>query len=455
MNPPPISTPPPLPHLRSQNSAVAQMICWLVIIACSVLVFLSNHLEKAAPKKAAEGPSFQVEMDARLAVGWVEFMRALSGGKVDAKAERQMTESVRTKAKSNAEKFYAAIVVADVESTDAAKPMLEEVAASPDDQLAADAERILAAHGGESLSESEAERLKDRHGWIGKLAAVQGRGKDDPSRKEVVGPAIRSALVLLVFTGTILLALLIGIGLLVTAIVLLVQKQLRFAGVPPASFDSRLLEAFTVYLAITGTALAWGLLKLPGGRAASLVAMVASIVLAYMWPRWRGMSKAQRAAALGLSRGQGTIWEIGCGIVGYIALLPIVAAAFAVTLLLNRQFQTDSAHPISEMMTGPLWVFLLVAVMAVIYAPITEELFFRGAFFGFLRTRISWPIAAIIVGVIFAAIHPQGWAAIPLLGAIGVNLAILRHWRGSLVAPITAHALNNGTVMLMMALALR
>jgi membrane protease YdiL (CAAX protease family) len=253
----------------------------------------------------------------------------------------------------------------------------------------------------------------------------------------------------------ILLALALGLGLFITAIVLICMKQLRFAGVPTSGFDPRMLESFAVYMTITCSAIAWGLLNLPGGRVASLVAMAGSVVFAYMWPRWRGMGKFERAEAFGIARGQGVFWEIGCGIVGYIALLPIGAAALVTTVTLTKQFNTDTAHPISEMITAPIWIFLLVAAMAVIYAPITEELFFRGAFFGFLRTRLFWPIAAIVVGFIFAAIHPQGWAAIPVLGAIGVNLAILRQWRGSLIAPITAHALNNGTLILMMALALR
>ena len=37
----------------------------------------------------------------------------------------------------------------------------------------------------------------------------------------------------------------------------------------------------------------------------------------------------------------------------------------------------------------------------------------------------------------------QGWPAIPLLAGLGIFLCALREWRGSLIAPITAHALNN------------
>jgi membrane protease YdiL (CAAX protease family) len=37
--------------------------------------------------------------------------------------------------------------------------------------------------------------------------------------------------------------------------------------------------------------------------------------------------------------------------------------------------------------------------------------------------------------------------AVPALMALGFIFAMLREWRGSLIAPITAHALNNGMVV--------
>jgi membrane protease YdiL (CAAX protease family) len=61
--------------------------------------------------------------------------------------------------------------------------------------------------------------------------------------------------------------------------------------------------------------------------------------------------------------------------------------------------------------------------------------------------------AAAISGVIFAAVHPQGWAVVPALAAIGAVLALVRQWRGSLVASITAHALHNGMLVTVMVLA--
>jgi membrane protease YdiL (CAAX protease family) len=64
-----------------------------------------------------------------------------------------------------------------------------------------------------------------------------------------------------------------------------------------------------------------------------------------------------------------------------------------------------------------------------------------------MRRRWGWLISASVVAVLFAAIHPQGWTFIPALGSIAIVLAALREWRGSLWAPITAHAMNNFLVL--------
>ena len=72
---------------------------------------------------------------------------------------------------------------------------------------------------------------------------------------------------------------------------------------------------------------------------------------------------------------------------------------------------------------------------------------FRGLFYRYLRARLSVVAAALVTGFVFAAVHPQGWTAIPALMAIGAWLAVLREWRGSIIAPMTAHALHNGVLV--------
>jgi len=72
-----------------------------------------------------------------------------------------------------------------------------------------------------------------------------------------------------------------------------------------------------------------------------------------------------------------------------------------------------------------------------------EETMFRGIFLHHLRQRWSWIASASVVSLIFAMLHPQGWVAIPALASIAMVLGALREWRGSLIAPMAAHACNN------------
>jgi membrane protease YdiL (CAAX protease family) len=146
--------------------------------------------------------------------------------------------------------------------------------------------------------------------------------------------------------------------------------------------------------------------------------------------------------SLGWHRGRGIWIEIAFGFLGYIAYLPILLLSAYITVILSHgQAMTHPVVP--ELMQAHGSHMLLIILAAVVAAPIMEETFFRGALFAHLRSRRRWIIAAPLVGLIFAAIHPQGWAAIPVIGGLGVFLCALREWRGSLIAPITAHALNN------------
>jgi membrane protease YdiL (CAAX protease family) len=81
--------------------------------------------------------------------------------------------------------------------------------------------------------------------------------------------------------------------------------------------------------------------------------------------------------------------------------------------------------------------------LACVFAPVLEETMFRGALFHYLRGRWGWAASAVTVSFVFAVIHPQGWIAVPALGAIALALAALREWRGSIIASMVAHSFNN------------
>ena len=92
-------------------------------------------------------------------------------------------------------------------------------------------------------------------------------------------------------------------------------------------------------------------------------------------------------------------------------------------------------------------------VVACILAPIVEETMFRGVLYRNLREMtnrrgftFSFLVSGLLASFIFAVIHPQGLIFVPLLMSLALGFSILREWRGSLIAPMIAHAIQNGLV---------
>ena len=73
---------------------------------------------------------------------------------------------------------------------------------------------------------------------------------------------------------------------------------------------------------------------------------------------------------------------------------------------------------------------------------------FRGSLFAHLRERWGWWGSALLVSLVFAIIHPQGFAGIPVLASLALVFAAIREWRGSILGCMMAHAMNNTIVLL-------
>jgi membrane protease YdiL (CAAX protease family) len=85
------------------------------------------------------------------------------------------------------------------------------------------------------------------------------------------------------------------------------------------------------------------------------------------------------------------------------------------------------------------------AAVVTVVAPLAEELFFRGFFYGALRNwRGVWPAAA-ITGLVFGAVHAGSADVAYLLplGFFGFALCLLYERTGSLYPCIALHCLNN------------
>lgn len=152
------------------------------------------------------------------------------------------------------------------------------------------------------------------------------------------------------------------------------------------------------------------------------------------------------ARAVGLrSYGFGDLWRPGLAVVAAYLLTALYAAVISLTNI--GILEPKSTVPTE--ITRHASTLAMTGVLAVLAAPIAEELFFRGLIFGgFLRWGF-WPAAAISAGA-FAVPHLDPGSMIPFFG-IGMLLAWLFWARGSLWDSIAFHFLFNGTSFVILA----
>lgn len=91
--------------------------------------------------------------------------------------------------------------------------------------------------------------------------------------------------------------------------------------------------------------------------------------------------------------------------------------------------------------SGPVLVISLLEY--VVFAPIFEELAFRGLLYAILRRRFQFLPAALISASIFAVAHGYGWIGFISVFWSGILWAWIYEKTGSLIPGIIAHALNN------------
>lgn len=96
----------------------------------------------------------------------------------------------------------------------------------------------------------------------------------------------------------------------------------------------------------------------------------------------------------------------------------------------------------------PIAVGLLVA-MAVILAPVVEELIFRGCIYRFLKSQTNLLPAQIISGIVFSFMHWNLMSFVPLV-IVGMLLARVYEKTGNILVAIWFHAFFNAFSLLML-----
>ena len=102
---------------------------------------------------------------------------------------------------------------------------------------------------------------------------------------------------------------------------------------------------------------------------------------------------------------------------------------------------------IFELLDDPLIAWVMGG-LAILVAPVVEEIVFRGVMLDVMARRWSWGVAAVAQAAIFSAIHIETLLSPTMflaLGLLGFVFAWLRRVTGSLIAPIVAHLVFNAT----------
>lgn len=329
----------------------------------------------------------------------------------------------------------------------------------------------------DGISEEQRESLREHIGWFSGLARSEG-GEAPPAaaairQQSLFALALMSFAVVGAITG-----ILCGAVLLILHLRRVQENPAVNAFVAQRGAGGPLLEAFALYLGfmVLGSVGAIWL-----GPAAAITGYALSVIVPLWWPHHRGMDWAEVRQLMGLHRGRGWWREVRAGVVGYFGVLAIASIGIAVSVIISLVAgyfagggdpgaigegagggagpAPGGGGPVAEPNSHPIvgwfyvdsfWLHLGTFALAAIYAPVVEELFFRGALLRFLRGRFRFLASALLASLIFAALHPQGVYGIPALTAIAIGFSMLREWRDSLIAPMVAHAINNGCIVLLL-----
>jgi len=147
---------------------------------------------------------------------------------------------------------------------------------------------------------------------------------------------------------------------------------------------------------------------------------------------------------------------------GYVVILAALAGV-ALAYLVAYAMQRLPAEALAEIeaaeafaLPGSLAGMIVLGLLAVLVAPVVEELYFRGIVMPVLARRFSFVAAATVSSAYFSSIHGHlfvlsgigAWTVFGLLFLVGVVLACAARWTGSLYAPVAMHAAYNAALFL-------
>lgn len=128
--------------------------------------------------------------------------------------------------------------------------------------------------------------------------------------------------------------------------------------------------------------------------------------------------------------------SLGCGLL--IGSYVIIILHNALLFLLGVETQGENIVNLFAELDSPVWFFIVGAV----FAPLVEEIFFRGFLFQGFRERYGWITAMLLSAAIFAVAHLDLVVLIPTF-ILGCLLAYVFHRSNSIWPGIILHFFVN------------
>ena len=205
------------------------------------------------------------------------------------------------------------------------------------------------------------------------------------------------------------------------------------------------IESFAVYM--VSSEVGWHFLKSSADHPLSALryALFAAPGVALAWAAFRAGGWTVIRMDIGWRKGASWARELGLGVLAGLVCLSVGGATLwivdATRLNLAAAHQPDSLCLLGA--TGlRLRDDLTLLALIVVLVPVLEETVYRGVLYRGLRGWLSWPRAAVITAAVFGLGHSP-WQNWPAHVATGFMYALMREWRGSLIAAIVAHSTYN------------
>lgn len=138
------------------------------------------------------------------------------------------------------------------------------------------------------------------------------------------------------------------------------------------------------------------------------------------------------------------IGTLGWGVLG--GLLAVGANLFFGLLLGLLGVEIQEQEALARLLADPERL-LAAAPWIVLFVPFAEELLFRGYVFRYLDQQTTRVAALVVSSGIFALIHGN-WTGFPSYIAVALVFSWVYVKTGNLVAPVVAHGVQNGIIVL-------